>query len=109
MTTLSYPPSSEPLKFFIIIHQVVSDFSSFSGCLEMRTESSISLLEFVACLTRHPICPIFASLKIMPRVSITLYLHIAYGSLDSLQMTMITTNFMHVHIVYCRSLQLRMK
>ena len=30
MTTLNYPLSSKPLKFPTTIHQVVSDFSSFS-------------------------------------------------------------------------------
>jgi len=50
-TTFSYPLSSQPWEFFTVIHQVVSDFFSFSGCLEICHESSVP--EFVACPTRH--------------------------------------------------------
>jgi len=46
----------------------------------------------------------------MPRVStaLDLPLHMMI-SLDSWQMTMLTIIFLHVHIIYCRSLQLRMR
>ena len=47
----------------------------------MYPESSISLLEFVACATRHPIRPIFASVEVMPRMSIALHLHGAYDDI----------------------------
>jgi len=80
MTTLNYPLSSKPLKFPTTIHQVVSDFSSVV-CLEMCPESSILLLKFVACPTKHPTCPIFASLKVMPIVSIVLHLPVAYDDI----------------------------
>jgi len=39
VTTVSYPLSSQSLKFLTMIHYIVSDFSSFSGCLEMCLES----------------------------------------------------------------------
>jgi len=61
-----------------MIHWVVFDFSSFSWCLEMCPEFSIPLSEFVACPIRHPICPIFTSLVVMPRVFTALYLLVAY-------------------------------
>jgi len=48
----------------------------------MRLESNIPpLSEFVACPTRHPTWPIFASLEVMPRVSIVLHLPIAYDDI----------------------------
>jgi len=77
-----------------MIHQVVSDFSSFSGCLEMCHASNIPLSELVKCPTRHPICLIFASLEVVPRGSTALHLpfHITI-SRDSWQIRMITTNF----------------
>ena len=76
----------------------------------MRPESSISLSELVKYLTRHPIYPIFPLLAFMPRVSTTLYLPVAYDDITrQLANGMITTNFMHVHKVYCRSLQLRLR
>ena len=64
-----------------MIHHVVSDFSSFNECLKMRHESNIPLSEFVACPTRHPICPIFASLEVVPKVFIALHLPIAYDDI----------------------------
>ena len=36
-----------------MIHREVSDFSSFSGCLEIYPESSIPLTESVAHLSKH--------------------------------------------------------
>ena len=45
LTILSYSLYSEPLKFLTMIHQVVSGFSSFSGCLEICLEYSIPLIE----------------------------------------------------------------
>jgi len=60
VTTLSYPLSSQPLEFLTMIHQIVYGFFSFSGCLKMCQESSISLSKFIACSTRHPTCCIFA-------------------------------------------------
>ena len=93
-----------------MIHQVVFGFSFFSECLKMYPEYSIPLSEFVACPTRHPTCLIFASLEIMPRVSTALHLPVTYNdTLESWQIIMITTNFLYVHIVYCRSLQLRIR
>jgi len=62
-----------------MIYQVVSEFS-FSGCLEMCPKSSIPLSELVKYPTRHPRCPIFASFKIMPRMSTILHLHVAYDN-----------------------------
>ena len=64
-----------------MIHQVVFDFSCFSECSEMCPESGISLSEFVACPTGHPICPIFTSLEIMLRVSTKLHLPVAYDDI----------------------------
>ena len=70
VTTFSYPPSSQPLEFFTMIHQeVFGFFSSFSGCLEICPESSVSLTEFVAHLCRHPIYPFCLHLRVMPRIS----------------------------------------
>ena len=43
VTIFSYPSSSQPLELFIMIHQEVSDFSSFSGRLKIYPESSIPL------------------------------------------------------------------
>ena len=62
-------------NFLSIIHQVVSDFSSFSKCLEIYSESTIPLSEFVACPTTHPTCSIFV-LEVMLKVSTTLRLHV---------------------------------
>ena len=51
----------------------------------------------------------FHFIEVIPRVSNVLYLPLHMTlSLDSWQMTMISTNFLHVYIVYCRILQLRM-
>ena len=61
-----------------MIHQEVSGFSFFIGCLGMCPESSNPLSEFVAYPTRYPICPIFASLEVMSRMSTTLHLSVAY-------------------------------
>ena len=55
VTTLGYPLSSQHLEYLTIIYHVVSDFSSFSGCLKMY------LLELVKGPTRHLICLIFTS------------------------------------------------
>jgi len=55
MTTLSFSFSNQPLKFLIMIHQVVFSFSFFSECLKMCPESSIPLSNLVKCPTRHPI------------------------------------------------------
>jgi len=78
VTTFSYRLSNQPLEFLTMIHQIISDFSSFSWCLKMCTESSIPLSEFVAYSTRHPICLIFASLEVMSRVSTALHLPVVY-------------------------------
>ena len=59
-----------------MIHQVVSGFSSFSECLKMCLESNIPLLELIKCPTRHPICRIFTSLKIMPECLLYNVLHL---------------------------------
>jgi len=64
-----------------MIHQVVSDFSFFSRCLEMHLKSNILLSELVKCPTRHPICPIFALLEIMSRVSTALHFPITYDDI----------------------------
>ena len=80
MATISYPLSSQPLEFLTMTHSVIFSFSSFSGCLEMYSESSIPLSEFVACPSRHPICSIFASLEVMPRVYIV-HLPVAYDDI----------------------------
>jgi len=64
-----------------MIHSAVFSFSSFSGCLEMYPESSIPLSKFVTCPNRHPICSIFASLEVMPRVYIVLHLPVAYDDI----------------------------
>ena len=61
MIILSCLLSSQLLEFLTMIHLVVSDFFSFSGCLKMCPDFSISLSEFVAYSTRHYICLIFAS------------------------------------------------
>ena len=47
----------------------------------MSPKSSISLSKLVKCPTRHPICLIFASLEIIPRVSIALHLLVAYDDI----------------------------
>jgi len=70
--TLNYHLSSQLLEFLSMIHRVVSSFS-FSRYLEMCPESSIPLLGSVVCSTRHPTCPISASLEVMPRVSTALH------------------------------------
>ena len=64
-----------------MIHWVVFGFSSFSGCLEICLESNILLSEFVACLTRHLTCPIFALLEVMHRMSTALHLPVAYDDI----------------------------
>jgi len=79
VTTLRYFLSNQPLEFLTIIHQVISDYYFFSVCLEMYPESSILLSKFIAYPTRHPICPIFASLEVMPRASTALHLPFAYN------------------------------
>ena len=77
MTTVSYHLSSRPLEFLTMIQRVVSDFSSFSRCLEICLEFSVPLTEFVARPTKYPICPIFILLEVMPRVSTALHLLVA--------------------------------
>ena len=74
VTNLCYPPSSKPLEFLTIIHQVISVFSSFNGYLEICPEFSIPLLAFIAC-------PTFASLEVMRKVSIALHLPVAYDDI----------------------------
>jgi len=63
-----------------MIHQVVSGFSSFSGCLEMCHDSNIPLSDLVKCPNRHTICLIFASLEINARVFAALHLPVAYDN-----------------------------
>jgi len=41
----------------------------------------VSQSEFIACPTRHPMCLIFASLKIIPRVYIALHLPVAHDNI----------------------------
>ena len=51
VTIFSYPPSNQFLESFIMIHWEVSNFSSFSECLEICPESSIPITKLVAPLS----------------------------------------------------------
>ena len=85
VTTFSYPLSGQSLEFLTMIYQVVSGFSSFSACLEIYPESNVPLSKLVACPTRHPICPIFTSFEVMPRLCLLYCIFLLYMmiSLDS--------------------------
>ena len=75
----------------------------------MCHESSIPQLELVKCPTRHLICPTIASLEIMPTVSTALHLLVAYDDIARVANDNDNCKFLHIHIVYCRSLQLRLR
>jgi len=58
--------SSESSEFCAIIQQVISSVSSFTGCLEFVSESSITPLAGLdVCPPRHPRYIIFSSLRVM--------------------------------------------
>ena len=57
-------------EFLIMIQQMISNVSSFTGCLKFVPKSSIPPLErFDVCHPRHPIYLFFSSLGVMPRGS----------------------------------------
>ena len=96
MITFSYSPSSEPLEFLTMIHQVVFDFS-FSGCLEMYSELNLTII--VCCMSHQAsACPIFALLEVMPRVPSALYLPVAY---DDITKQLTNDNYKY----FCMSIQ----
>jgi len=68
---------SESLEFLAKIQQMISSASSFSSCLELVSESNVSL-SLDVCPSRHLIYLIPPSLGVMRRVSTALYLPIAY-------------------------------
>ena len=81
MIIFTYPHSNQPLEFFTMIHQKVFDFSSFSGCLDIYPESSIPLTESVTHLSRHHIYPFFLPSGVIPRISTTLNLLVAFDDI----------------------------
>jgi len=81
--TLSYSLFNEPLEFPTMIHRVVSDFSFFSGCLEICPEPSIPLIESIAHLSRHYMYPLSLPSEVMRRVSTALHLLIAFDDITT--------------------------
>ena len=81
MPTFSYPLSSQFLEFFTMIRQEVSNFSSFSRCLEIYPESSLSLTEYVAHFLKHPMYLISLPSGVMPRVSTALHLPVTFDDI----------------------------
>ena len=63
-----------------MIHREVSDFS-FSGCLKIYLKFSIPLTEYVAHLPRHHMYSLSLPSGIMPKVSITLHLRVAFDDI----------------------------
>ena len=64
-----------------MIHQVISSASSFTGCLDFISESSLPLTGFDVCHLRYPICVIFSSLGVMLRMPTTLHLLVAHDNI----------------------------
>ena len=56
------------------------------------------------CHPRHPIYLFFLSLGVMPRFPTALHLSVAYDDITAQQIAMKTTNFLYIHIIYCRNL-----
>ena len=73
--------SSESSEFLVMIQQVISSASFFTGCLKFIHESSLSLAEFDACHSRHLIYLLFLLLGVMSRVSTALHLHVAHDDI----------------------------
>ena len=64
-----------------MIRWEVSNFSSFSECLEICPECSIPLTKSVTPLSRHPIYSLFFPLGVMLRLSITLHLLVVFDDI----------------------------
>jgi len=99
--------SSKSSEFLAMIQQVISNASSFTGCLEFIPESSLSLAGFDVCHLRHLIYLIFPSFEVMSRVPTSLHLPIAHDDITrELENCDENYNFMYIHIGCCRNLQL---
>jgi len=71
--------SSESSEFLTIIQHMVSNISSFTGCLEFVPKSNISLLlRLDVCHPRQPKYLFFLSLGAIPRVYTILHLPVAH-------------------------------
>jgi len=92
-----------------MIQQVVSSASSFTGCWEFLRESSLPLAGFDLCHPRHSIYLIFSSLGVMPRVPTALHLPVTHDIIKKLANCKETINFMYIHVVCCRNLQLTVR
>ena len=99
------------LGSFAMIQHVFSNASYFTDCLEFILEFNLLLMGPDVCHPSHSIYLIFPSLGVMPRVPTALHLPITQDDeiTRQLQIVMKTINFLYIHIVCCRNLQLTVR